>query len=709
MTDSSATDRDSVERLADEFMASYRTGRCPNVDEYVRQYPELADELRSLLMALLLLEQNGSLPDRLLTGANVSERAANFPGQIGDFLIAREIGRGGMGIVYEAVQQSLGRQVALKVLSLPGLLHASHLERFRREARAAARLQHGHIVPVFDFGAHEGTYYYAMQYVPGESLDLVIRSLRQSRSGIDRRVDGSLYPPLPATTPAPDTSVNSLSDTEFTTSVGRREFYRNVARVGLQAAEALDYAHSEGVLHRDIKPSNLLLDAKGYIWITDFGLAKLEGADELTLSGDFVGTLRYTAPERLEGRSDRRSDLYSLGVTLYELLTLEPFLPHKSRAELLRRIVEDSPPAPRRIDAAIPVDLETIVLKAIAKEPAARYHRAEQMAEDLRRFLADRPILARRSTVFERFGRWCRRNPLIATLAATVVLLLVAAGAILAISNAQIHRESQAKSTAQGQAQLYYGLYAPHNSETDVLKDLNKAVEIDPKSAENLWLRGFEYGFLNRWDEALADMTMARPMLGKSKLISPADRDWFVAMAYVAKGDRAAYQAACQEALSKFPSQSSRRERGTLLWMCTVTPDAVDEPARLADFVDAVLPPQDNSPTGDRLLSGGAALYRAGRLPEAQRRLEQSLQQIRKQVSAGDKTIDPMSEIFAHLFLAMTDARSGAIDDAKANIDQAGHLSETTTPPCWVDELQLVLLTAEAQATLDAAHKDNAG
>ena len=730
MNDSSTTDRDRVEKLADEFMASYRMGRFHRVDEYIQPYPELAEELRSLLGALVLLEQNGLPPEGLAASAIGNGRATGFPRMIGDFLIEREIGRGGMGIVYEAVQQSRGRQVALKVLSLPGLLHASHLERFRRKARAAARLQHGHIVPVYDFGAHAGTYYYAMQFVPGQSLDLVIRALRQSRSGSSQGADFALStyskatqadgtaPDLPAATPAPDTCGRSLSDTEFTSSAGRREFYRNVARVGLQAAEALDYAHGEGVLHRDIKPSNLLLDAKGNIWITDFGLAKLEGADELTRSGDFIGTLRYSAPERLEGRSDRRSDLYSLGVTLCELLTLEPFLPHKSRAELLRSIVEDAPPAPRRIDIAIPVDLETIVIKAIAKEPTGRYHQAEQLAEDLRRFLADRPILARCATVFEQFGRWCRRNPVVAGLSSAVAILLVAAVAILAISNAQIRRESLAKDKAmrdreaaiseknkvRGNAEVIYGLYGPENkSEEKILEHLNEAVRTDPKSADNLWLRGFEYGFLNRWDEALADMTKARPLLGNSKLISTADRDWFVAMAYVAKGDLAGYRAECQEALRKIPAESRRRERGTLLWLCTVMPDAIDDPAQLADCIDAVLPPQEKSPTGDRLLSGGAALYRAGKYPEAKRRLEQSLEQIRKQVAAGDKSIDPVSEIFAHLFLAMTDARLGEFDSAKTHLADAGQLTETTKPPCWVDQLQEVLLTADAQAMLDGA------
>jgi serine/threonine protein kinase len=733
MNDSSATERHSIERLADEFMASYRAGRCPSVEEYVAQYPELADDLRGLLATLVLLERNGSVADSSDEDLIGRQRGSACPAAIGDFIIAREIGRGGMGVVYEAVQQSLGRQVALKVLSLPGLRNASHLERFRREARAAARLQHSHIVPVFDFGAHDGSYYYAMQYVAGDSLDVVIRSLRESRSANGgRRADqnrpshslpysvgsghgGATASPgtPPLATPAPDTSLSALSDTEFNTSVGRREFYRNVARVGLQAAEALAYAHSEGVLHRDIKPSNLLLDAKGNIWIADFGLAKLEGADELTQSGDFVGTLRYMAPERLEGQSDRRSDIYSLGVTLYELLTLQPFLPNKSRPELVRRIMEESPQAPRSIDGSIPADLETIVLTAIAKDPAARYPRAEQMSDDLQRFLADRPILARRSTALERFGRWCRRNPLVAALAATILLLLVAALAILSTSNAQIRRESQATTKALkeretallqaqealGNARAIYGVYAPHQSEDDVLKDLELAVDTDPKSADNLWLRGFEYGFLSRWDEAIRDLTKARPLLRGSKLIKPADRDLFVAMAYVGKGDRDGYRTECKAALEKLSNESKLGERAVLLWMCTVTPDAVDDPTKLADYVAAVLPPGDDSPTHDQLLSAGAGLYRAGRFAEARERIEETLRQVPKETAFRF----PMSEVFASLFFAMTEARLGDLEAARTSFTAATNTAQSVQPSCWVEQLEQILLTSEAQSVIASA------
>ena len=234
-----------------------------------------------------------------------------------------------------------------------------------------------------------------------------------------------------------------MSQTEFTSSHGGREFYRSVARVALQVAEALAYAHSEGILHRDIKPSNLLVDARGNVWITDFGLAKSEGTDGLTQTGDFVGTLRYMAPERLEGWSDRRSDLYSLGATLYELLTLRPFLESDSRGQLLDKILHENPSSPSKFDRLIPRDLETIVLKAIAKEPTARYRTADELAEDLRRFLADRPVLARRSTPSEQFARWCRRNPVVAGLLATVFTLLVGGIAVSSYFAASAAREAK--------------------------------------------------------------------------------------------------------------------------------------------------------------------------------------------------------------------------------------------------------------------------
>jgi serine/threonine protein kinase len=729
MDEPTPTDRDTVEKLADAFVARYRSGERPSIDEFVGRYPELAGELRGLLNAVVMLEQQAAQSaERLTLAAGGVAAADKVPRQIGDFLIVREIARGGMGIVYEAAQQSLDRQVALKVLSSPGLLSPAHLERFRREARAAARLQHSHIVPVFDFGVHHGTYYYAMQYVPGQSLDWVIQSLERARSGFERAPEAAapaIDSPSKAdggeshrsAEPERDTFAATLSDTEFATSAGRREFYRNVARIGLQAAEALAYAHSEGVLHRDVKPSNLLLDAKGNIWMTDFGLAKAEGDDELTHTGDFVGTLRYTAPERLEGWSDRRSDIYGLGVTLYELLTLQPFFTNRSRTELLRRIAEDTPVAPRRIDAAIPIDLETIVLKAVAKEPAARYHRAEQMADDLRRFLADRPILARRSNVAERAGRWCRRNPAIASLAAAVLALLVVTVIILAVSNAQIRRESAAKlaalkeraaalndkNEALGKVWLYRGLYEMDGDQAETLANFDKALALAANKPDILWLRGFTLGGWGRWDEALADMTQARGQLGDSELISPAARDWFVASVYLAKGDRAAYQAACREALSKIPSERFPDELSILLWMCTVTPYSVVDSSQLAGIAETVLRQTDDAAARDQWLAAGAAHFRAGKLHEAQKCLRQTLQY----VAERKPTVDPMSEVFAHLFLSMTQARLGEVKKAEASFAQANQRAKSIRPPCWVSKLQHRLLTDEARSVIHSSLKAN--
>lgn len=471
MGDKTSTDRDVIDQVADSFVSRFRAGERPSVDEYVARYPDLADELRAVLPTLVLLEQNAGVDET--AGFAGRSPHTTMPTVIGDYTILRELGRGGMGVVYEAVQQSLGRHVALKVLSHPSELNPVQLERFRLEARAAARLHHTNIVPVFGVGEERGVHYYAMQFIHGQSLDSVIDALRQLRLGnpgepaaepIDKLTSAianelttrqfqSVTPDnFPAQEPVSTTpafsGASGLAQIDLKSDHAGREFYRSVARVGLQAAEALSYAHGEGILHRDIKPSNLLLDTKGDVWVTDFGLARDESVDGLTHTGDIVGTLRYMAPERFAGQSDRSSDVYSLGATLYELLTLRPFLDTGGSSPLIDKILHERPLAPSKFNPLIPRDLETIVVKAISKEPNARYRSAAAMAEDLRRFFADRPILARRSTTTEQFARWCRRNPIVAGLTGAVAVLLLAATFILAMSNARIRREANAKDAA---------------------------------------------------------------------------------------------------------------------------------------------------------------------------------------------------------------------------------------------------------------------
>src|SRR5262249_31974905 len=215
----------------------------------------------------------------------------------------------------------------------------------------------------------------------------------------------------PVSQDAPDASAVMPGGAQLSTAESRhRAFHRGVAQIGRQAASALAHAHARGIVHRDIKPSNLLLDTEGVVWVSDFGLAKVDD-DALTRTGDILGTLRYMAPERFRGRGDARADLYSLGLTLYELLVLRPAFDSPDRVALSEQIRTLEPPRPRSIDPRIPRDLETIVLKAIEKDPGDRYATADAMAEDLRRFLDDEPILARRAGAPERYLRWARRHP----------------------------------------------------------------------------------------------------------------------------------------------------------------------------------------------------------------------------------------------------------------------------------------------------------
>jgi WD40 repeat protein/serine/threonine protein kinase len=465
-----STDRDPIEEMADSFLARFRAGQRPSIEEYAAKYPELADEIRELLPALVKLERNFAPREE---GAGEAEQTVpQGPArQLGEYLLLREIGRGGMGVVYEAVQQTLGRHVALKVLAGGELGGAAHLERFRREARAAARLHHTNIVPVFGVGEEGGAHYYAMQFIQGQGLDAIFEELRRLRLrgcsapavadpgrlsyAVARGLVTGRFEPGPSAEaleqaaetatatavlepepgvedvlrPATPTSPKPAavgSESELSSSLSDAQYHRSVARVGLQVAEALAYAHDQGILHRDIKPSNLLLDARGTVWVTDFGLAKSDDAEALTGTGDIVGTLRYMAPERFEGRSDRRSDVYGLGATLYEMMTLRPLFEEANRARLIERVLHDAPIPPRRLDRQIPRDLETIVLKAIAREPRARYAKASELAEDLRRYLESRPILARRVGVAERAWRWARRNPVVAGMTGAIVVLLMA-------------------------------------------------------------------------------------------------------------------------------------------------------------------------------------------------------------------------------------------------------------------------------------------
>ena len=387
-----------VAEAADLYLEQLGRGETPDLSEYALRYPQVASVLPQVLPVLRMIQS-------LARSDESGDASGAAPSVLGEFKLIREIGRGGMGVVYEAEQVSLGRRVALKVLPMAAGADTKQLARFQIEAQVAAALHHPHIVPIFAVGCDGGVHYYAMQLVQGRCLAAVI--LERRRKALDAKCE----------------STEAGRDSRGALAAGE------AAQLAIQAAEALEHAHGLGVLHRDIKPANLLIEDDGHLWVSDFGLARFQGGGDLTGSGDLLGTLRYMSPEQAAGGRilDARTDVYSLGATLYEMLTGHHAFPGKDRQELIRQITCDEPIAARKLEPKIPRDLETIVAKAMAKEAERRYATASEFAEDLRRFCEDRPILARRPSLAGRITRWSRRHRR-ATATAAVALVVIALG-----------------------------------------------------------------------------------------------------------------------------------------------------------------------------------------------------------------------------------------------------------------------------------------
>jgi serine/threonine protein kinase len=443
-----AAPRTELDNLIDDLAARIQAGKAVDIEALAGEYPEHASELRRVLPAMLVL---AGLP------SSGGETKADGPlGELGDFQLIREVGRGGMGIVYEAEQRSLRRLVALKVLPWVAAMDPKQLQRFKNEALAAASLKHDHIVSVYAVGCERGVHYYAMEFVEGQTLAEVI----------DRRA-GSCKPPENSQTSASLTNpqgahATSLADTgpvaALSTKVSRpdRAWYRRAAELIADGADALEHAHSLGIVHRDIKPGNLLVDENGRIYVSDFGLARFGPDAGLTMSGDLLGTLRYMAPEQAlarHGLADHRVDVYGLGATLYELLTGKPAVGGTEKPDVLRRLAFEEPTPLRKIDKAIPAELETIALKCLSKNPAERYPTAGELAADLRRFVDDQAIKAKPPTVWQLAARRLRRHPK-ALGAAFAVALIAAIGA--AASAVLIDREQRRTEAAYAEVRDAY-------------------------------------------------------------------------------------------------------------------------------------------------------------------------------------------------------------------------------------------------------------
>lgn len=377
-----------VDVLVSDFIARYRNGDRPTVEEYANRHPELSGSIRQMfplvasIERIKLNEQVEASGGATLAGRSISE--------LGDYRIIREIGRGGMGIVFEAHQQSLDRVVAIKVLPKQSLLDDEALKRFRTEATTAAAMHHTNIVPIYGTGESDGSHYLVMQLVNGKSLDSLITD---------------------------DTSMS----------------FFEAARIGQQIADAIAYAHSGGVLHRDIKPANILIEEDGTVQVTDFGLAKNVDSD-LTNTHTVSGSLRYMAPERFSGVSNEAGDVYGIGITLYELLAGRPAFEANDAEHLIHSITDAKLKPIHNVRPDVPTDLSTIISKALHLDPLHRYQSAAELSDDLRRFLADEPIKARRTSLWGRFARWVRRNPRLAGAVGTAAFALVAATIISTIA-----------------------------------------------------------------------------------------------------------------------------------------------------------------------------------------------------------------------------------------------------------------------------------
>lgn len=489
-----------LDRIAEEFAAAIRGGAAPNIEDFVNRYPDPSGQLAELLSSVALIEN--------LKAAAVPERPTSLAtidfNELQDYCIVREIGRGGMGVVFEAIHQSLDRRVALKFLASHLLTDSKQFARFRLEARAAARLRHPHIVPVFGVGSTTHQHYMVMDYIDGTSLrqQLSTDARQQSATLLARALTSTAPNTVVSSGGATNQPAHAATNAKLVDPVGEkpllgtRQFHDWVAKQGATLCDALEYAHGQGVLHRDIKPGNLLIDRRGELWIVDFGLAKLAEHSH-TATGEVIGTPQYMAPESFEGVYDVRSEVYCIGLTLFEMLVQRPAFEGKNTADIIRQAMAGVKQAPRQFNSLIPRDLETIVLKSLALEPDARYQTAGQLGNDLQRFLNGQPIAARRTRLLERIIRWTRREPVIASLTLSSFALLSALALVAVVGYASTQNAlgvaQRAKIAAEASLkQKVEALATADEQRVRAEKNLQVALAAFANITENIATRGIE-------------------------------------------------------------------------------------------------------------------------------------------------------------------------------------------------------------------------
>ena len=421
---SSASDDAPVEAALTDYFNRIDRGQSFELTEIIAAHPGCESGLREFLGQERKLHEVVSVVSRPLAAPE------NLTGRtLGDFQLERVIGRGGMGVVWQAKQLSLGRTAAVKLLPAALCADSRHRARFQNEARILAQLEHANVVNVLAVGEDADTYYFAMQYVEGMTADELIQLWKENSSLHDAETARGLNTG-DTTVAAPGKPADQRASGPLPRRVApcgdRRERYRMCARIAAEVADGLAHAHACGVLHRDIKPSNILLDKNGTARLSDFGLARMCGDATLTATGAILGTLRYASPEQLGGTTavDERSDVYSLGVTLWELVTCERLFMAENHNTVISQVLNVDAPRPSSFAANLPRDLETVITRAMAKEPHDRYASAEAFGDDLRRFLAGQGIHAKPISLGERAFRWANRNRVLVTTAVGTLIVL---------------------------------------------------------------------------------------------------------------------------------------------------------------------------------------------------------------------------------------------------------------------------------------------
>lgn len=489
--------RGELEGVEAEMVAAHLE-QCHECWQTIEEEPEdaaLADDVRWA----------ANLADEVEVNITVAYERLNS--LLPDYDILEEIGRGGMGIVFRARHRELQRLVALKIL--PGLLAAVRSDarrRFRREAGIAARLEHPNIIGVHDFGEVDGMLYYIMPLVSGPSLRDILHEIVETGAvdaviGQAREVERSSV----SSSPSISTSSKLGSSAQID-----RAYYRTVAAWVADVAMALDYAHQLGVIHRDIKPSNLLLASDGRLMISDFGLARSHDAVSLTADRGLVGTLRYMSPEQLDQRSknvDVHTDVYALGATLYELLTFRPMFDGRDDGQVIRQVLERDPIRPRRHVAQVPWELETICLKAVEKDRNRRYESALAFADDLRRWLLDLPIHARRPSLPTRVGKFIKRRKLPVALGASLTAALCVSALLYGGYRSSAQTAAEAESAALSNEMSFLAIQARTDLMdgrlTTAIKRIEAGLDQSPNSLEFRVLRADYLRFSGRYDEAI--------------------------------------------------------------------------------------------------------------------------------------------------------------------------------------------------------------